>query len=79
MKPALARAARAILGWTMEDLARRSRVAKSTVQDYENGKRTPNRLTRFAFATAFEEAGIEFIGGDEKAPGILVHRSELLD
>jgi transcriptional regulator with XRE-family HTH domain len=38
MAPALVRAARAVLDWTMADLAERSGVSPVTVRDYENGK-----------------------------------------
>lgn len=79
MTPALARAARAILKWSMEDLAGRAEVSVTTVRDYENGSRRPHRLTARAFATAFREEGIEFVGGADEVPGLRVHRRELLD
>lgn len=79
MTPALARAARAILKWSMEDLATRVEVSVTTVRDYENGSRRPHRLTARAFAQAFREEGIEFVGGEGEAPGLRVHRRELLD
>ena len=79
MTPALARAARAILKWSMEDLAARVEVSVTTVRDYENGSRRPHRLTARAFAKAFREEGIEFVGGADEAPGLRVHRRELLD
>jgi transcriptional regulator with XRE-family HTH domain len=82
MAPALVRAARAILDWTMADLAERSGVSAVTVRDYENGKfkqrpRGMNKANKVAIARALTEAGVEFVGGD--APGLLVHRPELLD
>jgi transcriptional regulator with XRE-family HTH domain len=79
MTPALARAARAILKWSMEDLAGRTEVSITTVRDYENGSRRPHRLTARAFAKAFREEGIEFVGGADEVPGLRVHRPELLD
>jgi len=79
MTPALARAARAILKWSMEDLAARVEVSVTTVRDYENGSRRPHRLTARAFAKAFREEGIEFVGGPDEVPGLRVHRSDLLD
>jgi transcriptional regulator with XRE-family HTH domain len=82
MEPALVRAARAVLDWTMMDLAQRSGVSAVTVRDYENAKfkrrpRGMNRANKMAIARAIEEAGIQFVGGPP--PGILVHRPELLD
>ena len=79
MTPSLARAARAILNWSMDDLAERIGVGPTTIRDYENGSRTPHRLTRQALEAAFLEAGIEFLGGAGKVPGLLVHKPELLD
>jgi transcriptional regulator with XRE-family HTH domain len=82
MTPSLARAARAVLNWSMEDLAEHSGVSAATVRVYENGSskqrvRGMNRATRMALARAFIDAGIEFVGGD--APGLIVRRAELLD
>ena len=82
MTPSLARAARAVLNWSMEDLAERSGVSPATVRDYENGSfkqrvRGMNRASLMALARAFIDAGIEFTGGD--TPGLIVRRAELLD
>lgn len=82
MTPALMRAARAILKWTMEDLADRSGVSRATIQDYESGSsaarpRGMNRTSRAALARAILDAGIEFVGGND--PGLIVRRAELLD
>jgi transcriptional regulator with XRE-family HTH domain len=82
MTPSLARAARAVLNWSMEDLAERSGVSPATVRDYENGRfkqrvRGMNRASRMALARAFVDAGIEFTGGD--TPGLIIRRTELLD
>ena len=76
MTPSLARAARAILNWSMADLARRTGVAATTIRNYESGKRGTTRVNRAAIATAFLEEGIEFLGGD--TPGLVLHRPELL-
>ena len=54
------RAARALLNWSQEDLARRSKVAKKTIADFERGVTQPRAqtLTRIS---AFDTAGIEFL------------------
>ena len=59
--PAQCRAARAMLGWSQEELSKRASVARATVADFEREVRTPipNNLT--AIQTALEEGGIEFI------------------
>jgi transcriptional regulator with XRE-family HTH domain len=82
MTPSLARAARAILNWSMEDLAERSGVSPATIRGYENGSagerpRGMNKVNKVALARAFLEAGVEFI--DVPAPGLIVHRPELLN
>jgi DNA-binding XRE family transcriptional regulator len=56
-------AARALLGWTLDDLAKESGLVRSTVHSFENENRLPSAGTVTAIATAFERAGIEFIGG----------------
>jgi transcriptional regulator with XRE-family HTH domain len=78
MTPSLARAARAILNWSMADLAKRIEVGIGTVRDYENCSRMPRKLTLLAIAGAFRDEGIEFVGGEGRLPGVLVHRPELL-
>ena len=78
MTPSLARAARAILNWSMADLARRTGVAATTIRNYESGKRGTTRVNRAAIAAAFLEEGIEFVGGDAPGPGLILRRAELL-
>jgi DNA-binding XRE family transcriptional regulator len=55
------RGARAMLGWSQDELALAARVSRQTVADFERGARMPipNNLT--GMVTAFEKAGIEFL------------------
>jgi transcriptional regulator with XRE-family HTH domain len=64
------RAARALLGWTAKELARKANVGISTVQRIENAAGPPNvQVANLAsIQSALEAAGIEFTNGD--APGI---------
>lgn len=78
MTPALARAARAVLSWSMHDMAEATGVSVVTIRDYENATREPLRLTRVAMARVYWDEGIEFIGGPDATPGLLIHRTELL-
>lgn len=55
------RAARALLKWKQEELARRADVGVSTIRTYEVEKTTPHRSTLKAIQAAFEAAGIEFL------------------
>ena len=56
--PEQCRAARAWLGWSQEDLAKRANVGLSTLKDFENGKRSPMRNNREAMRRVLEDAGI---------------------
>ncbi len=72
------RAARASLGWSIADLALKSGVSISTIRRAEDEIGVPSttapNLT--ALKNALQEAGIEFIGTPEDAPGIRIHRRQ---
>ena len=72
------RAARALLGWTAKELARKANVGISTVQRIENSAGPPNvQVANLAsIQSTLEAAGIEFTNGD--APGIRM-RGKLSD
>ena len=62
------RAARALLEWSQEDLARASGITKKTIADFERGATTPRRQSLKQFVVALEAAGIEFLDGGR--PGV---------
>ena len=65
------RAARALIGWTRSDLAERSRVAASTIGDFETAKREPHPRTVLDLRRALEAAGIGFQPADAQGgPGV---------
>ena len=65
------RGARAMLGWSREQLAERSRVSAATLADFEAEKRTPYNRTLADIRRALEAAGVEFISEDgEGGPGV---------
>ena len=68
--PPQCRAARAMLGWSQEELSKRANVARATVADFEREVRTPipNNLT--AIQNALEEGGIEFIPNNGGGVGV---------
>ena len=69
------RAARALLGWTLDDLAQRSEVNRTTIYMFEGGKTTPRRATIKVLRAALEEAGVRFLDNGE-GPGVrLIKRS----
>jgi DNA-binding XRE family transcriptional regulator len=61
LTPKHVRAARALLAWSQQDLAKAAKVATSTVADFERGSRTPVANNALAIRTALEAAGIRFL------------------
>jgi transcriptional regulator with XRE-family HTH domain len=61
------KAARALLKWSQEDLAKEAAVSIPTVKrlESEDGELGGRSETVRKLRTALETAGIEFIGGDE--------------
>lgn len=57
------RAARALLGWTQQELAARANVSPSTIADFERGKRSPVPNNLEAVRSALENGGITFLPG----------------
>src|SRR5262245_58469550 len=72
------RAARSLIKWTAEDLARESRVSLRTIRraelaDQETSMTTPNN---FAVRGALEAAGVEFIDENGGGPGVRVKKRQ---
>src|SRR5467141_2148829 len=70
------RGARAMLGWTREQLAERSKVSAATLADFEAEKRTPYNRTLADIRRALEEAGIEFIPENGGGPGARLRKPD---
>lgn len=68
--PEQSRGARAMLGMSREDLAKRAGIAERTLIDFERGAREPLRNNLAAIRQALEEAGIEFIAENGGGPGV---------
>jgi transcriptional regulator with XRE-family HTH domain len=66
--PGQCRAARALIGWSQDQLASASKVAKATIANFELGKRTPYDRTLDDLLAALEAAGIEFTNSGQ--PGV---------
>lgn len=56
------RSARALLGWSQRELARRAQVGTSTVADFERGARAPTNNNVQSMVEALEKGGVEFTG-----------------
>jgi transcriptional regulator with XRE-family HTH domain len=77
--PAQCRAARALLGWSQDQLEAASTVAKKTIADFERGARTPYDRTLADIQRALEAAGIEFTGQMIGGPGPGVRQRNIRD
>ena len=64
------RAARALLDWTQEELAKRAGVSRSTVRGFENGQHEPHRANAAMIQAALEQAGVVFIEADDQGEGV---------
>ena len=70
MTPAQCRAARALIQWTMPDLAGASGVSVSTINSFELERRQPIPANLAALMAALEAAGVEFIAANGAGPGV---------
>ena len=75
------KAARMLLRWTAEDLARKSKVGLSTIKRMEGGTKTA-QLTAAntqAIQRALEDGGIEFIAENGGGPGVRLREKRTPD
>ena len=71
------RAARALLGWSGNELSKRSGVGLASIRRFENGDFSKAiASTRQAVINALEKQGIEFTGTVDKNPGVTLHRAK---
>lgn len=64
------RAGRALLGWSQDELAKKSHLGSSTVRNFEAGRHTPAHNNLTAIRTALEAAGVELIDENGGGPGV---------
>lgn len=79
--PAQIRAARSLLNWLQDDLAKAADVALTSVRDIEGEKRSAASGTFASVRRALENAGVEFLAGTEDyGPGVrlVVNRPNLV-
>ena len=77
ISPAQMRAARAWLGLSQEELARRAGVAKSSVAEYERGARLAHGSTLAAVRRALEADGIVFLFDGARPKGVAYDLKEI--
>ncbi len=64
------RAARALLGWSQDDLANASGVAKATIAYFETEKRQPYEKTLADLRRVLEKHGVTFIDMNGGGAGV---------
>ena len=75
MTPAQCRAARALLRWSQEDLARTAGINAVTLRNYENEKTTAQRASIGVMRHVLEAAGVIFTESTmELGPGVALRR-----
>jgi DNA-binding XRE family transcriptional regulator len=74
LSAAQCRGARAMIGWSQNQLSEAAKVSRQTVVDFERGARTPypNNLT--ALRTALEAAGVIFVDENGEGPGVRLRK-----
>lgn len=73
--PAQIRAARALLGWSQDQLVAESGVPKRTLVRLELAEGAPQKRTLAAIRAALEAAGVEFIPENGGGPGVRLRKS----
>lgn len=68
------RAARGLLDWSQLELAEQAGVGVVTIRQLEASSHKPRRATLDVIRRAFEEAGVDFIQGDGKGPGVRLRK-----
>jgi hypothetical protein len=70
------RAARALLRWTVDDLAREAALGRNTILRAEvaDGQTSLTAANDLAIRRALEAAGVEFIDEDGGGPGVRLRR-----
>lgn len=74
MTPIQCRMARAALGWTANELAKRAEVGVSTVNRFETDQGAPIPATIAAIRTALDSAGVEFIPENGGGAGVRLRK-----
>lgn len=75
--PRQIRAARALLGWSQQQLADKAIVSLNAVTRLEKGKVDSRLSTLAAIQKALTKAGVEFIAADQKGEGVRLRSPKL--
>lgn len=74
--PGQLRAARALIGWTREELADAARTTTRTLARLEAGETEARLSTARAIRAALEDAGVIFIEDNHEGPGVRLKKSK---
>ncbi len=72
--PEQCRAARGLLNWTQEQLARIAGVSRSTVRDFEGRRHALQPMSEHMVVQALERAGVLFLEAGRDGPGVRLAR-----
>lgn len=75
MTPAQCKAARALLGREQDEIAKAASIARTTLIDFEAGRRVPRATTIAAIRAALEAAGVIFIEENGEGPGVRLKKN----
>jgi predicted transcriptional regulator len=74
IKPAQLRAARALIGWSRDSLAKAAGTTERTIARIEDADTAPRASTMAAIRTALEAAGVLFIAENGEGPGVRLRK-----
>ncbi|MDB2437417.1 helix-turn-helix domain-containing protein [Hellea sp.] len=69
MTPQHMRAARALLGWSVREMAKQVHVAEATIKRCETGQ-SVQQISRMTIFDAFKEHGVWMVDGDSLGVGL---------
>ena len=70
------RMARAALNWTVRDLAEATGLHRNTITNIEVGRYAGNHESISVIEKVLWDAGVEFIAGNGKGPGVRLRKPE---
>ena len=79
LTPEQSRAARALLDWSQEEMAKASHLGLSTVRDFEKGRRTPSHNNLAGMRRSLEDAGVIFIPANGDGVGVRLRKVDQKD
>ncbi|WP_374578532.1 helix-turn-helix domain-containing protein [Phenylobacterium sp.] len=73
LTPEACRAGRALLGWSMRDLAERAGISLGAVNRLEGGETASREGTAAKITAALAVAGVDIVAGDDRTGAVLVY------